>query len=233
MIRLKNVSKTYGEGEGKVCALQGVDLTIAEGGFACIWGASGSGKSTLLNLLGLLDRPDSGNILFSGSDVALLSDNQLADFRRENIGFIFQAFNLIPVLTVLENVMIPLQVSGINNSVAKEKSKEILTELGLGDKFDKLPDQISGGQKQRVAIARALVGEPKLVLADEPTANLDSVTGESIIALMKELNMARKITFVFSTHDKKLLNFSSHNIYLSDGKIDEYTESLPRRVSAA
>lgn len=233
MITLENIEKTYGVGEGKVHALKGINLTISEGEFTCIWGASGSGKSTLLNLLGLLDEPDVGEILFNEKKISGFTDNQLTAFRREKIGFIFQAFNLVPVLSVLENVMIPLQVAGVGAKKSHEKARAILEELGLGDKFDKLPDQISGGQKQRVAIARALVNEPELVLADEPTANLDSITGENIISLMKKLNQSKNITFVFSTHDPKLLEFSSRNIYMADGKLDCLAEKPLEKVRLA
>lgn len=219
MIKIKGLRKNYGKGEGVVQALRGVSLDIDKGEFACVWGASGSGKSTLLNMIGLIDVPDEGEIVFDGQDMLSLREDALAQYRSEKIGFVFQAFNLVPVLNAVENVMIPLQVSGMKTTEAEKKAQDILAEVGLADKFNKRPDEMSGGQKQRVAIARALVGNPELILADEPTANLDSVTSESIISLMKEINSTRNVTFIFSTHDPKLIDYASRNIYLSDGQI--------------
>jgi len=231
MIIVDKVYKNYGSGEGLVKALRGVTLTVKKSDFLCVWGASGSGKSTLLNIIGMLDRPDSGTVSIDGQDVLSMKDSALSEFRSKHVGFIFQNFNLVPVLSAFENVMIPLQISGVKNDIAKKKTIDILNEMGLSDKLNKRPDEMSGGQRQRVAIARALVNDPSIVLADEPTANLDSVTGKSIIELMKNLNVTRKVTFVFSSHDPMLLDYATTNIYLKDGAIDNQVEESKVRIA--
>jgi len=219
VVIFNNVSKFYGVGEAQVKAIQELNLEISAGEFTCIFGASGSGKSTLLNLLGLLDKPNSGEIQFDGVNIDSLKENELADFRNEKIGFVFQGFNLIPVLSSLENVMVPQQIRGVSSSVAKKRATELLSELGLESELNRRPDMISGGQRQRVAIARALINKPALVIADEPTANLDSQTAESIVALLKSLNHAQGITFVVATHDPSLSMHASNNLFIKDGKI--------------
>lgn len=221
MIEFQNVSRVYGEGEAQVHALRCVDWTIQDGEFVCLQGASGSGKSTLLNLLGLIDSPTDGVISINGTDIALLTEEKKADFRNQNFGFVFQGFNLVPVLSSIENVMLPMQIAGVSAKDAKARAQEILTEVGLGNELDRRPDKISGGQRQRVAIARALVNEPNLVIADEPTANLDSATADEIVSLMKNLNRAKGTTFVLSTHDPDLSLHASTNYYIRDGKFEE------------
>lgn len=220
LIELKNVHKSYSLGHTKVAALNDVTLEIFAGEFTAVIGASGSGKSTLLNLIGCIDDPDSGSISLEGLDLVSLSDNQKSDLRNKNIGFIFQSFNLIPVLNIYENVELPLLInSKFSTKMRREKIKQAIDDVGLTPFQLHLPDQLSGGQRQRVAIARALAGEPKLVLADEPTANLDSVTSGKIIDLMIDLNSKRHVTFLFSTHDERLMNKVSRTVHLRDGKI--------------
>ena len=219
LIETKDIKKDYLLGETVVHALRGVDLTIDRGEFVAIWGPSGSGKTTLLNLIGAIDEPSSGQLLIEDQDVARLSDNRRTELRNESIGFIFQGFNLIAVLSALENVMLPLQIQGKSFSVAKDRALSRLNELGLSDFVRHRPDKMSGGQQQRVAIARALVTNPSLVIADEPTANLDSDTSRSIIGLMRSLNEKEKTTFIFSTHDQRLLDRVGRLVRLEDGRI--------------
>ena len=221
LIVMKGVEKVYqGKGE-KVRALKGINLTILEGEFAAIAGPSGSGKTTLLNLIGALDKPTSGKIFFLGKDLSSLSQKELAILRRKHIGFIFQNFNLIPVLTVEENVEYVLLLQGMPSKERKEKVRNILKEVGLEGMEDRFPTQLSGGQQQRVAIARAIVHEPAIVLADEPTANLDTETGKTILRLMKKLNKEKNITFLFSTHDPLIMQEAERLILLRDGEIVE------------
>ena len=218
IVSLRKVNKTYHLGETIVRALIDVDLQVNSGEFAAVVGASGSGKSTLLNIVGCIDDPDSGGVEFSGHDVLRLSDNQKSDLRNRKIGFIFQSFNLVPVLSVFENVELPLLInSNIKPHDRLSRVKEALVDVGLESYFHHRPDQLSGGQRQRVAIARALAGHPELVLADEPTANLDSKTSAKIIDLMLELNQKRGVTFLFSTHDEKLMSRVSQIFYIADG----------------
>jgi len=202
-----------------VHALQGIDLKIDKGEFVGIWGPSGSGKTTLLNLIGAIDEPSSGNLSIGGKDIRSLSDNRRSELRNETIGYIFQGFNLVPVLSALENVMLPLQIKGVSMKEAKTKSMSRLEEVGLGEFIRHRPSKMSGGQQQRVAIARALVNDPSLVIADEPTANLDSETARMIIGIMRDLNEKDKITFIFSTHDQRLLNRVKRLVRLEDGRI--------------
>lgn len=219
LIETKDIKKDYLLGETVVHALRGVDLTIDRGEFVAIWGPSGSGKTTLLNLIGAIDEPSSGQLLIEDQDVARLSDNRRTELRNESIGFIFQGFNLIAVLSALENVMLPLQIKGKSFSVAKDRALSRLHEVDLSDFVRHRPDKMSGGQQQRVAIARALVTNPSLVIADEPTANLDSDTSRSIIGLMRSLNEKEKTTFIFSTHDQRLLDRVGRLVRLEDGRI--------------
>ena len=219
LIEMTDIKKDYYLGETVVHALKGIDMTIDKGEFVAVWGPSGSGKTTLLNLVGAIDEPSKGKLFIEGQEVAILSDNRRTDLRNSSIGFIFQGFNLIPVLSALENVMLPLEIRGTSLSEARSKALKRLDEVGLFDLVSHRPDKMSGGQQQRVAIARALVTEPLIVIADEPTANLDSDTSRSIIGLMRNLNEKEKTTFVFSTHDQRLLDQVKRLIRLEDGKI--------------
>lgn len=219
IISLKNVSKTYGEGEIAVHALRGVDLSIEKGDFVAVAGPSGSGKSTMLNIMSGLDRPTSGQCHIGGTDITSLSSNALSKLRLEKVGFIFQAYNLLPVLTALENTEYVMMMQGVPAKKRSDKAKAILSRVGLEGKGDRFPHELSGGQQQRVAVARAIVSEPSLVLADEPTANLDSETGYALMDLMAELNQEKGTTFIFSTHDPKVMERSQEIIRLHDGQI--------------
>ncbi len=232
-IEMQAVTKQYRLGEATIHALRGVDLQIEPGEFIAVWGPSGSGKTSLLNLIGLIDRPTSGRITFEGRDVLSLNDNESAELRNRKVGFIFQTFNLIPVLNAFENVMLPLQLQGLETRQASEKAMERLEEVGLGQQAFARPDQMSGGQRQRVAIARALIASPAVIIADEPTANLDSDTSNRIISLMRELNDKEGVTFIFSTHDPRLLSYVKRSIKLEDGrmKMGEKHELSEARVS--
>jgi len=219
--KLENIHKVYHIGKIDFPALRGISFSIEEGEFLSIAGPSGSGKTTVLNLLGCLDKPSQGKIFLEEKDITALPTAKLADVRRKNIGFVFQTFNLIPVLTAMENVEFPLILEGRHDTKERlRQTEDILTEVGLKDFLHRRPNEMSGGQQQRVAVARALVKKPKLVLADEPTANLDSVTGEEILQLMLELNQKTTTTFVFSTHDKMVMDFARRIIRLRDGKIE-------------
>lgn len=219
LVEVKDVTKQYYLGQTIVHALRGVDLNLERGEFAAIWGPSGSGKTSLLNLIGLLDAPSSGAVLLAGKNTMDLSDDDLAEMRNRFIGFVFQNFNLIPVLSALENVLLPLQMQGENDRRSKVRALKLLEEVGLSRQCYARPDQMSGGQRQRVAIARALIANPAIVLADEPTANLDSETGQQIINLMWELNRSSQVTFVFATHDPRLLVNVGRHICLADGRL--------------
>lgn len=218
-VNLKKVCKTFGEGELAVHALRDVDLEIKAGGFICLSGPSGSGKTTLLNMVGGLDRATSGEITVADKRIDLMDKGELAEMRLRNIGFIFQAYNLIPVLTARENVEFVMQLQGMQTDVRHQKSSEILDEVGLNGLEDRKPAELSGGQQQRVAVARALVSEPALILADEPTANLDSVTAEKLMDLLRHLNDDHKITFLISTHDKLVMSHARRLLKLHDGQI--------------
>jgi putative ABC transport system ATP-binding protein len=217
LVELEAVEKVYRLGETRVHALQGVDLSLSEGEFVAIWGPSGSGKTSLLNLVGVIDDPTAGVVRIEGIDASRLSENQKAELRNRHIGFIFQSFNLVPVLSALENVMLPLQIRG--GADARTQALRRLEDVGLADFVRHRPDKLSGGQRQRVAIARALVTGPGLVIADEPTANLDSETSHHIIELMRNLNEAEGTTFIFSTHDPRLLDQVKRLVRLEDGRI--------------
>jgi putative ABC transport system ATP-binding protein len=219
ILEFKNVRKDYRLGETVVHALRGVDLSIGKGEFIAVLGASGSGKTTLLNLAGAIDDPTDGEVVIDGRDISRLTDNQKAELRNGTIGYIFQTFNLVSVLTALENVMLSLQIRGGRMSKIREEAADRLDEVGLADYMHHRPDKLSGGQRQRVAIARALVTRPMLILADEPTANLDHETAQSIIDLMKELNEREKATFVFSTHDQRLIDRVKRVVRIDDGRI--------------
>jgi len=221
LIEMKNIKKDYFLGETVVHALRGIDLEIETGEFIGIWGPSGSGKTTLLNLIGAIDEPTEGSMIMDGREVSRLSDNACSELRNKTVGFIFQGFNLVPVLSALENVMLPLQIQGMTAVKAETKALDRLQEVGLTDLADHRPSKMSGGQQQRVAIARALVTNPSLVIADEPTANLDSETARMIINLMRELNEKDQTTFIFSTHDQRLLDRVKRLVRLEDGRIKD------------
>lgn len=220
LIAAKDLSKTYATDSVEVRAVQGVSFEIKAGAFLCFVGPSGSGKTTLLNLIGCLDKPSSGSIDVAGVDVSRLDRSAAAAFRGENIGFVFQSFNLMPVLTAFENIEYPLVM--VQNRPAEERRKrvlELLEAVGMSDQKNKFPEQLSGGQKQRIAIARALVTQPKLVLADEPTANLDHATAYTIIRLMKKMRDDLNTTFIFSTHDTRIIGEAEIICTLEDGKL--------------
>jgi len=220
LVSVENVSKEYDLGEQRVPALRDVSISIEEGVFLAIAGPSGSGKSTLLNLIGCIDTPSSGKILIDGQDISGRTPDQLADLRARTIGFVFQTFNLLPVLTAAENVEYPLlQLKELSRDERRRRVAHFLDVVQLSRYADHRPNQLSGGQRQRVAIARALATHPKIVLADEPTANLDHKTGEGILALMKDINIAFKTTFIFSTHDKKVMAKADRLVRVEDGQI--------------
>jgi putative ABC transport system ATP-binding protein len=220
LVEIKDVIKEYPLGKLTVRALQGVSVQIERGEFTTIAGPSGSGKTTLLNLIGCVDVPTSGEVRIAGSLTSALNDRQLTELRLRKLGFIFQSFNLIPVLDIAQNVEFPLLLQGDLTAGERDKRvREMLEQVGLTQQIKQRPNEISGGQRQRVAIARALVTRPEIVLADEPTANLDSVTGTNIIELMRELNARDKTTFIFSTHDPKVMSRASRVIRMVDGKL--------------
>ncbi|MBV6494858.1 MAG: putative ABC transporter ATP-binding protein YknY [Turneriella sp.] len=222
IISLTNIRKEYPLGETTVSALKGVDFSVDEGELLSVVGPSGSGKTTLLNTIGCIDKPTSGTALIDGENIATLSDDALTDLRLYTVGFIFQSFNLIPVLNVLENVEFPLLLmkkNAISKTEIRERAEELIEKVGLLGQMKQRPAELSGGQRQRVAIARALVTNPKIVLADEPTANLDSETGFKILELMRQLNEERRTTFVFSTHDPDVMQYARRVVKIKDGLI--------------
>ncbi len=219
MIAIKGLYKTYTAGDTEVKALRGVSLDIGKGEFLSIAGPSGSGKTTLLNIIGCIDSADSGEIVISGESVMDYSRNRQAAFRRDHLGFVFQSYNLIPVLTAFENVAFSLNLMGVDEKEVAERTEKMLKEVGLEGMEHRRPSKLSGGQQQRVAIARALVKNPQIVLADEPTANLDSGTGKEVLDLMKEMNDRYGCTFVFSTHDSMVMDYASRLVMLHDGEI--------------
>ena len=219
VIASKNVSKHFGEGEAQVHALREVDLDINIGDFAAIVGPSGSGKTTLLNILCGLDEVSSGDIQVSGRSLQEMSGSELAKFRREHIGLVFQAYNLIPVLTVMENIEYVMLLQNVPVAERKERVERFLTEVGLEGKGNRFPVELSGGQQQRVAIARAMVSYPDIILADEPTANLDSETGVLLLDMMRKFNEEFQMTFVFSTHDPQIMERAKRMVTLTDGHI--------------
>ncbi|MBE7169193.1 MAG: ABC transporter ATP-binding protein [Williamsia sp.] len=219
IIEFRGVEKTYQLGTQQIQALKGIDLTIRAGEFIAVAGPSGSGKSSLLNLVALIDEPTKGKVLYDGTEVEKFSDNEITHFRSKKIGIVFQNYNLIPVLSAVENVAFPLQIQSVSKTDSIRRAKLALREVGLGDYFNHRPANLSGGQRQRVAIARALVTNPEIVIADEPTAALDSKTGMDIIELMQELNGSKNTTFIFSTHDTQIISKVNHVIELHDGLI--------------
>jgi putative ABC transport system ATP-binding protein len=219
IVSLQKVTKDYGQGEALTQALRGVNLIVEAGEFTAMAGPSGSGKSTLLNIIGGLDRPTSGRVEVDGREINTLSKTELSLLRRERIGFIFQSYNLIPVLTALENAEYVLMLQGIPTAERRERVREVLKEVGLEGLENRYPRQLSGGQQQRVAIARAIVSEPALVLADEPTANVDSETGKALLDLMRNLNEEKGVTFFFSTHEEAVMKRARRLLEIRDGVI--------------
>jgi putative ABC transport system ATP-binding protein len=220
ILQCKNLVKQYQQGETTVSALRGVDVSFDKGEFASISGPSGSGKSTLLHIIGSLEPPTQGKVILDGVPLAQQSRQQLADLRLNRIGFIFQAYNLIPVLTAAENVEFILQLQGVDTKTRRARSQELLNQVGLQGLEDRKPGQLSGGQQQRVAVARALASYPAIVLADEPTANLDSQNSDELLALMSQLNQESQVTIIVATHDPRVIDHTRRHIVLTDGRIE-------------
>jgi putative ABC transport system ATP-binding protein len=232
MINLKNIIKTYKTGDVEFNALDSVSFTINDGEFVAIMGPSGSGKSTLMHILGALDSPTSGTYFLDGKDVSTLSDDELADIRRNKIGFVFQSFNLLPRTTVLRNVMLPLVYGGVSKEKREERAKTALFSAGLNEThFSHLSNQISGGQIQRVAIARALVNNPSLILADEPTGNLDSKTGQIVIGTFQKLNKELGRTVILITHEQEIAEHADRILFIKDGKLVEDRKTHIKRIA--
>jgi putative ABC transport system ATP-binding protein len=221
IVRVSDVTKSFKLGRVEVQALKGVDLKIARGEYVSIMGPSGSGKSTLFNMIGGLDKPSSGKVFIDEVDIAQLDAYELAWLRCRKIGYIFQTFNIIQVMTALENVTLPMIFAGMAGDAAVQKGMALLEQVGLGERHSHKPSELSGGQQQRVAIARALANDPAIILADEPTGNLDLTTGEDIIALLKRLSRERQVTVISATHDIKMLNVSDRVVWIRDGRIDK------------
>lgn len=219
IIEVVNVEKIYNDSEVKVSALKGINLQFNQGEFTTIVGPSGSGKTTLLNLLGGLDKPSTGQICVDGVWIDTLSGSKLIDFRLHHIGFVFQAYNLIPVLTASENVELIMQLQGVPSNIRRKVAHDLLDQVGLADRYDSRPSQLSGGQQQRVAVARALASKPKFILADEPTANLDGKSAENLLEIMEHLNYEHDVTFIFSTHDQRVVSKAHRVVLLEDGMV--------------
>jgi putative ABC transport system ATP-binding protein len=232
VVKTENVSRIYKIGEVETTALQDVNLSIENGEFTALIGPSGSGKTTLLQLLGCLDQPTSGRVVINGKDVSRLNRNQRADVRRGTIGFIFQFFALIPTLTAYENIEMPLLLNGHSPAQRRERVMQLLESVELVDRANHRPDQLSGGQQQRVAIARALAPKPALILADEPTANLDTPNGKQVMEIMTRLNQETGVTFVFATHDPRVIHYARRVIALSDGRIASDTTGMQEAQAA-
>jgi putative ABC transport system ATP-binding protein len=233
LVQLRDVRKTYLLGKTEVPALKGVDLAIERGEFTVVMGPSGSGKTTLLNIIGCLDRATSGSYQLDGQEIGDRDFNDLADVRNRKIGFIFQSFNLIPVLDVVENIEFPCLIRGEPRKALRARALKVAADVGLSDRLANKPDELSGGQRQRVAIARALITEPQLVLADEPTANLDSKTSEQIIDLMLDLNRQKGVTFLFSTHDPRVMQHARRVVRIADGALVDGAEAAARDIALA
>ncbi|MEH0020377.1 MAG: ABC transporter ATP-binding protein [Desulfobacter sp.] len=219
IVDVKDVAKTYRQGNLDVHALAGVSLSIARGEFAALAGPSGSGKTTLLNLIGGLDTPTRGQIILDSREITGLSQSKLATLRLNKIGFVFQAYNIIPVLSARENVEYVMLMQGVSARERSDRARAILDDVGLEGMHDRRPAELSGGQQQRVAVARAIVSRPSIVLADEPTANLDSKTGQGLLEMMSQMNQARGVTFIFSTHDQMVMDYARRIIHLKDGRV--------------
>ena len=222
-IQVERLTKTYGSGATAITALDHVNLTIKEGEFVAIMGPSGCGKSTLMHLLGGLDKPSEGHVIIGGHNLTDLNDEKLTELRRRKIGFIFQFYNLIPVLNAVENTALPVTLDGMKSSESKQKAIEWLTRFGLGDRLNNRPDQLSGGQQQRVSIARALIAEPELILADEPTGNLDTRASDEIAILLRDVSKQYGRTVVIVTHDPRIAAYADRIIFLKDGKVVDET----------
>ncbi len=231
IVRVIAVTKQFRMGKLDVQALKGVDLEIFAGEYISIMGPSGSGKSTLFNMIGGLDKPSEGKVFIDEVDISQLDAYELAWLRNRKIGYIFQTFNIIPVMTALENVTLPMTFAGMNSDAATEKGIELLKLVGLGDRFQHKPLELSGGQQQRVAIARSLANDPAIVLADEPTGNLDLVTGEEIIELLKMLSSERGVTIISATHDHKMLAVSDRVVWIRDGRVDKIERREELKIS--
>ena len=226
--KVENVTRTFKIGEVETRALRGVDLTIENGEFTALVGPSGSGKTTLLQLLGCLDQPTSGKVLINGKDVTKLNRNQRADLRKSALGFVFQFFALIPTLTAYENVEMPLLLDHHTSTERRQRVNQLLESVGLADRAHHRPDQLSGGEQQRVAVARALASNPSLILADEPTANLDTENGKQVMEIMQKLNKETGVTYVFATHDPRVIKYAKRIVTLRDGLIVENNGSAPK-----
>jgi putative ABC transport system ATP-binding protein len=221
IVECRKVNKTYHQGQVGVHALRDIDLDIKKGDFMAVAGPSGSGKTTLLNLIGGLDAMDSGSIVLDGNAFEKMSQSQLAALRLHKVGFVFQSYNLIPVLSAAENVEFVMLLQGIPAKERNARAKAILDDVGLSEKYSRRPSELSGGQQQRVAVARAIVSNPSIVLADEPTANLDSKTGEDLLAMMQHMNQEKKVTFIFSTHDEMVMDHAGRLVLIRDGRIED------------
>ena len=221
IVKCTRVKKTYRQNTVAVKALDGVSLSIKKGEFIAIAGPSGSGKTTLLNIIGGLDAADSGRVVVDGNVLTEMSQSELAQLRLRKVGFVFQAYNLIPVLSAQENVEFVMLLQGVPPSERRERARAILDDVGLGGMYHRRPAELSGGQQQRVAVARSIVSDPSIVLADEPTANLDSKTGASLLEIMEEMNEKKRVTFIFSTHDQMVMDYAHRLVYLRDGRIVE------------
>ncbi len=231
IVRTTDVTKSFQLGKHELQVLKGISLTIATGRYISIMGPSGSGKSTLFNMIGGLDKPTSGKVFIDEVDIAQLDAYELAWLRCRKIGYIFQTFNLIPVMTALENVTLPMIFGGTGTDEANQRGRDLLTQVGLGDRYDHKPSELSGGQQQRVAVARALANNPAIILADEPTGNLDLTTGEEIIGLLKQMSAERGVTIISATHDFKMLNVSDEVIWIRDGLIDKIEQRDELNIS--
>lgn len=221
IVTAENIKKSYFQGKMQVFALRGMSVSVGQGEFMALAGPSGSGKTTMLNIVGGIDTPDSGDIIVDGNDYSDMKQSQLAELRLNKIGFVFQAYNLIPVLSAEENVEYIMLLQGVAAIERKKKARAILDDVGLEGKYNRRPSELSGGQQQRVAVARAIVSNPAIVLADEPTANLDSKTGESLLNMMRTMNKEKKVTFIFSTHDNMVMDYAKRIVKLKDGRIED------------
>lgn len=219
IVQCEHIFKTYQQGKIQVHALNDVSLSVEKGGFVALSGPSGSGKTTMLNIIGGLDLADSGSVVVDGNSFEQMNQSQLADMRLNKVGFVFQSYNLVPVLSAVENVEFVMLLQGVPPEERRRRARKILDEVGLEGKYDRRPRELSGGQQQRVAVARAIVSDPAIVLADEPTANLDSKTGQGLLEMMREMNQAKGVTFIFSTHDEMVMDFARRLVIIRDGKV--------------
>ncbi len=231
IVRTKGVTKIYTMGDIQVHALRGIDLEVSTGEYISIMGPSGSGKSTIFNMIGALDKPTAGKVYIEEVDVAQLDAYELAWLRCRKIGYIFQTFNIIPVMTALENVTLPMTFAGLTTDESRDKRADLLEMVGLGDRLDHKPFELSGGQQQRVAVARALANDPTLILADEPTGNLDLATGREIIDLLKKLNEERGVTVISNTHDHKMVSVSDRIVRIQDGQIERIEDTSDLNIT--